>query len=341
MKLKPAQLASHLNRQGLAFLYFLTGEELLQMMECADTLRNFARSQGFTERIVLTVDKGFDWNTLDQHANTLSLFATKRLIELHLGEKSPGNEGTQALLAYLNHPPVHTVLLITAGKLDAKQQKTKWFTALEERGIIIQIWPIDISQLPEWIAQRLAKYGLQASSEAINVLVERSEGHLLACAQEIEKLQLLYGSGRLDTTQVLNAVADSARFEIFDWVDTTLAGEVPRCVRQLQGLRAEGYEPVLITWALTREIRNLCQITAVLHSGQSPEQVFKTFRVWQQRKNVVTRAMKRHPPGVWQKFLLTTAQLDRIIKGVDRGNFWDELLRLSLQVAGVKLLLDE
>ncbi|RKZ83453.1 MAG: DNA polymerase III subunit delta [Candidatus Parabeggiatoa sp. nov. 1] len=338
MRLKPTQLNSHLKQKKLAPLYLLTGDEPLQMMECADTLRTFARAQGFTERVVLTVETGFDWGNLDQYANSLSLFATQRLLEIRLSNKSPGNEGTKALIAYANQPPSDTVLLITADKLDASKQKTKWFTTLDERGIIIQVWPLNVSDLPGWIAQRMNHYGLQASPEAINMIAERAEGHLLACAQEIEKLRLLYGAGRIDITQVLDAVADSARFEVFGWVDTVLAGDVPRCIRQLQVLQTEGVEPVLVAWALNKEIRNLCQITYALQKGQRLDQLFKTYRVWSTRKNAVSRAIKRHPqPSAWQQLLPETVQIDRMIKGVDKGNPWNELQRLSLRVAGVNL----
>lgn len=336
MKLKATQLTTHLKKSGLTPLYLLTGDEPLQMMECSDTLRSLARSQGFNDRTVLTLEKGFDWNTLEQHANTLSLFASKQLLELHLGDKSPGNDGAHALSAYIQNWPPNTVLLITTAKLDATKQKAKWFTLLDEHGLVIQISPIDLPQLPEWIAQRLAKYGLFASPEAIQIIAERSEGHLLACAQEIEKLYLLYGTGKLEATQILQAVADSARFEIFDWVETVLAGDIQRGVRQLRGLQAEGQHPVLIIWNLTREIRNLLQMALAMRQGQTQEQVFKTFRVWQQRKPVVSRALKRHPVALWQQFLQQAVQIDRIIKGVDRGNVWDELLRLSVQIAGVK-----
>jgi DNA polymerase-3 subunit delta len=342
MRLKPAQLNSHLNRQGLATLYLLTGDEPLQMMECADALRTFARNQGFTERVVLAVETGFDWGSLEQHADSLSLFATKRLLELRLTNKSPGNEGTKALIAYTNNPPSDTVLLITADKLDASKQKTKWFTALDKQGVIIQVWPFNVSDLPGWVAKRMSQYGLQASPDAINMIAERSEGHLLACAQEIEKLRLLYGAGNIDMAQVLEAVADSARFEVFDWVDTVLIGNVQRCVRQLQGLRTEGIEPILVAWALNREIRALCHITYAIQSGQRQDQVFKTHRVWATRKKAVSNAISRYPKsGMWQQFLQQTLKIDKMIKGVENGNPWNELQQLSLQVAGVKLFGDK
>ena len=339
MKLKPAQLSHHLQRYGLAPIYLLTGNEPLQLNECADTVRAFARQQGFSERIVLTVEVGFDWNNLIQYANSLSLFASNRLLEVHLNNKLPGNEGSQALITYANQPSPQNLLLIIAHQLDANQQKTKWFTTLDNQGIIIPITTLEGSLLATWITQRFSQSGLQATAEAINIIAERCQGHLLAAAQEIEKLSLLYGESTIDTTQVLEAVADSARFELFTWIDTVLKGEASQSLRQLAGLRGEGVEPVLITWILNREIRQLCQITYALRQDHLPQQqVFKTYQVWQSRQATVLRAISRYPqPRSWQQFLKEIVQIERIIKGSAVGNPWDELQRLSLQIAGKKL----
>jgi DNA polymerase-3 subunit delta len=336
MKLKPDQLTNHLQRQGLQSIYLLFGDEALQMMECGDKLRTFARKQGFSERIVLSVETGFSWHELRDQANSLSLFATKRLIELRLTNKSPGDAGSSALIEYAEKPPRDTVLFITADKLDQAKQKSKWFTALEKTGVVIQVYPIEVAKLPEWIAQRMAQVGLQANPDAIQMIADRSEGHLLACAQEIEKLLLLYPKERIEIAHVLESVADSARFEIFDWVDAVLWGDIPRSVRQLQGLQRESCEPVLILWALDKDIRNLAQMAYAISSGQSLEQVFGQFRVWQNRRALINKALQRHKLLKWHAFLKHSARIDRIIKGAERGNVWDELRSLSLQVAGIR-----
>ena len=339
MKLKPAQLNQHLQRYGLAPLYLLTGDEPLQLNECADTLRTFAYQQGFTERIVLTVEVGFDWNTLIQYANSLSLFANQRLLEIHLGNKLPGNEGSQVLITYATQPSPQNLLLIIAHKLDANQQKTKWFTTLDNQGVIILVGTLTGANLSTWIRQRLTQYGLQATTEAINIIAERCEGHLLAAAQEIEKLSLLYGTDTIDTEQVLAAVNDNARFELFTWIDTVLKGEVLPSLRQLAGLRSEGVEPVLITWVLNREIRQLCQITyALCQERLSPPQALKIYQVWQSRQATVLTAINRYPqPQSWQQFLTKIVQIEQIVKGSSAGNPWDELQQLSLQIAGKPL----
>ncbi|MBE9562563.1 MAG: DNA polymerase III subunit delta [Proteobacteria bacterium] len=334
MKIKLNQLTSHISKQGFAPIYLLTGDEPLQMKEGADILRDAARKQGFVERVVLTVETGFSWNNLDSEANSLSLFASKRLLEIRLGNKSPGNEGTKILKAYTDNLPADTILIITTNKLDASKQKTKWFSNLDKYGIIIQIWPIEGAELPNWINQRMNHYGLQASSEVINMIAERSEGHLLACSQEIEKLHLLYGSGHITAEQVLDAIVDNARFEVFSWIDIVLSGNTQRSIRQLQSMRSGGVEPILIAWALDREIRNLSHMTYELQKGQRQEQIFKAYRIWQNRRMPISNAIKRHPhPRIWQQFLKRTLQTERIIKGVNHGNVWDELQKLSLQVA--------
>ena len=332
MKIKPNQLHNHLST--LAPIYLLTGDEPLQMKECADKLRTAARNQNFTERVILTVETGFSWSNLDNEANSLSLFANKRLLELRLGNKSPGNEGTKALKDYTDKLPTDIILLITSDKLDASKQKTKWFSNLDKYGVIIQIWPIEVSQLPNWVAKRMEKYSLQATTEVVNIIAERSEGHLLACSQEIEKLYLLYGSGNITMEQVLDAVADSARFEVFNWVDTILLGNVQRSMRQLQGLRSGGIEAILVAWALDREIRNLSHMTYELQTGQRQEQIFKNYRIWQNRKNIIASAIKRHPnPKIWHQFLKHTLKIEHIIKSLHNGNVWDEIQKLSLQIS--------
>jgi DNA polymerase-3 subunit delta len=338
MRVKPAQLKQQVQK-GLAAAYFLTGDEPLQLMECSDFLRQVARKQGFTERTVLHVEANFDWSVLQEATQTFSLFASKKLIEIRLGNKTIPEAGTKLLTAFFSHTTENTCLLILADKLDAAKQKTKWFALLEEKAIIVPIMPLELAELPAWIQQRLQAQHLSATPDALALIAERAEGHLLACAQEIEKLGLLYPPHHvLEVQEVLDAVTDSARFEIFAWVDVVLSGDVARSVRQLRGLRAEGLEPILIAWALDREIRTLAQASYALHQKQSIDYVCKTYRIWQQRKTLVLQAIKRHPATTWQNFLAQSLEIDRLVKGMSKGNVWDALQKLAVQVAGGKFL---
>lgn len=335
MKLRYEQLASHL-QQGLQPVYLISGDEPLQVMEAADAIRARARELGFGEREVLHAEAGFDWNALTAASGSLSLFAEQRLLELRLPSGKPGKEGGAALSDYAADPPPDTVLLIICGKIDTASQKSKWYKALEAAGVTLQVWPVEPGALPGWVLNRMRSCGMQPTPEAAQILAERVEGNLLAAAQEVEKLRLLFGEGPIDVLQVEEGVADSARYDIFELVDTALLGDAPRTTRVIEGLHAEGVEPILVLWALMREIRTLAQMAEELAQGRSIEAVLGQFRVWEKRKGPVRAGLKRHTLRRWLQLLRRAGRIDRMIKGIEPGNPWDELLQLALLMAGVR-----
>ena len=340
MQLKPEQIDTHLGKQ-LAPIYFISGDEPLRVMEAADAIRVAARGQGYDERDVLTVQAGFDWGSLMSEAGNLSLFSQRRVIDLRLPTGKPGAEGSKALRAWAERPPDDTLLLITAGKLDPSARKGKWVQALDKAGVVVFVWPLKGAEFNAWVAQRMRQRGLQPTADAVTLLSERVESNLLACVQEIEKLYLLQGEGEVDAGDILTLVADNARYDVFGLLDSTLAGKAARSVRILQGLQAEGLVPQIVIWALSRELRQLTAIAAAVASGQPVQAVLSQYRVWPaERKSIVAAALRRLSVKQCGALLQHCARVDRISKGRGAGNAWDELLQLTLNLAGHQALPD-
>ena len=313
----------------LAPIYVVSGDEPLQVGECCDAIRQSAKQNGYTERHVLNVDKSFDWGSFLEVSNSMSLFAENQLIELRMPNNKPGDKGTAAIL--------DSILLIVCGKLDKQIQRSKWFQHCDAAGIFIAVWPVDIQHLPTWIQKRAASKSLRLSKTAVQYIVERVEGNMLAAAQEIDKLYLLYGENIVEDEAVLEAVSDSARYDIYGLVDVALSGNVYRATRVFEGLRAESVEPVLLIWVFTREIRSLLPMASAIESGMRVEQVVAKSSVWPKRKAIVSQGLKRHTTHSWQALLQQSSKIDLIIKGLKKGDVWDELLQLILGVAGVPL----
>jgi DNA polymerase-3 subunit delta len=336
MKINASDLDSALARQ-LQAIYFVSGDEPLQQNEVCDAIRAAARKQNYTERHVLHVDKGFDWEQFVALSNSMSLFADRQLIELRMPGGKPGEKGAKVLQDYAASPSPDCVVLIISGKIDKQAQKSKWFSQIEKNALFIQIWPVEANQLGGWIQRRARAKGMTLTPAAVQIMVERVEGNLLAASQELDKLYLLFGDTKIDDTAVIDAVSDSARYDLFGLVDACLNGDAKRVARMLQGLRGEGVEPVLMIWALSREIRSLIPMAVSVAAGKRPEQVVAHPSVWAKRKPLVATALKRHSARSLQQMLQHAAKIDRTIKGLSGGNVWDELLQLALSLAGVKL----
>jgi len=333
MQLRLEQLDGDLERQ-LRPVYLLYGDEPLLVQEAADAIRGRARAAGHTEREVMHADSGFDWNALLAASDSLSLFAERRILEVRLPTGKPGEAGARALRAYAERPAGDTVLMVISAKPEPAARRSAWVKALDRAGAVVPVWPVDARRLPAWIGARMERAGLAPTREAVGLLAERVEGNLLACAQEIDKLRLLHGPGPLDARAVAAAVADSARYDVFTLADAVIAGQAARAQRVLTGLRAEGVEPVLVVWALAREARQLAALAAEVGAGHSVGQVLAAHRIWESRKKLLGQALARHDARFWQARLAECARADRVVKGQAPGNPWDELVQLSLHMAG-------
>jgi DNA polymerase-3 subunit delta len=125
-------------------------------------------------------------------------------------------------------------------------------------------------------------------------------------------------------------VTDSARYDVFKITDCVLAGRVNRAIKILNGLKAEGLAAPVVLWALAREIRLLINIKKELNLGKNIEAVFKTYRIWEKRKNLVNSALSRLQLKDFQQALLLSSKVDRQIKGQEKGDYWETLLFLCL-----------
>lgn len=336
-KLRPEQLSAALNKQ-LAPIYLVSGDEPLLAQEACDAIRAAARKQGFNERELYHAEASFDWGQLLASANSLSLFADKKIIELRIPSGKPGDKGGKILLEYAESPAADNLLLIVTPKLDGAAQKAKWFKAVEDAGVQVQIWPITPAQLPRWIGQRLQQAGLSTEPSAIELLVSRVEGNLLAAVQEIEKLKLLAPNNQVSYELMASVVADSARYDVFGLADKALHGDARGAVKTLQGLRSEGTEAINVLWALTRDLRSLVQISQAVTQGKHFEWAAKQAGVWDKRQPLVQGALRRLKPGQLQQLLRKANGIDKAIKGMRNAEPWDELLDLVLNLAGVMSL---
>ncbi|MCY4264798.1 MAG: DNA polymerase III subunit delta [Gammaproteobacteria bacterium] len=338
MKIKPEQLINQLKRQ-IWPLYWLSGDEPLLMQESADQIRIYCREQGFIERIVLNIEPGFDWGQFQSAYNNLSLLADRKVLDLRFASNKPDQTARDCLLKALEAPSEDIVILVSSPRLDASTLNTKWFKTLEAKSALIQIWPVNQEGLPSWLNNRLKQAGIEAEPDAMQILLDKIEGNLLAAKQEVERLKLLVcregkGPVRLDSKTVMQSVADSSRYNAFQLVDAALLGDVARTQKILNRLKAEDTFPLVIVGSITRELRSLLIMVEKRQDGQALNAIMQTSRVWANRRSVVSSAVKRLSSNDIWRMLEQAWEIDQAVKGLSGSNPWDELGILLACLAG-------
>lgn len=162
----------------------------------------------------------------------------------------------------------------------------------------------------------------------------------MAAAQEVDKLQVLASDGAVTLKLVSDSLADQARFDVYALTDACLLGDFNRVLRIKSRLQSEGVEPVIVVWALVREIRAFASMASALEQGQNKSMLFKQNRIWSKREPAANAALRRLSAGHWYDLLEQAAYLDQTVKGQrysEVGSLWYQIEQLCCRLCGVQL----
>ncbi|HEV2702601.1 MAG TPA: DNA polymerase III subunit delta [Steroidobacteraceae bacterium] len=325
LKIKPESLAAHL-RERLLPVYLISGDDPLLTGEAVDAVRLRARAIGFGERDVHFMDRGGDWDAVQASVASMSLFAERRIVEVRLPTGRPGVTGAKVLKRVIEGAGADTLLLILTGRLDREAAASEWARAAEERGASLALWPIARAAFPEWLQARARRQQLEIAPEALTVLVERTEGNLLAAAQELAKLALLAVDGRVDAAAVLASSTDSSHFDVAELDRALTQADAPRALRVLAGLRAEEVELPLVLWAA---VKGLHAVLAAEAGHAAPRGGYGYNSTPPRRRQLGAPAAA---------LVARAARADAMAKGRMRGDAWDELALLAADLCGKRAL---
>ena len=333
MNIKPERLQNSLSEQ-LTSIYFAFGAEILLVEQSLSLIKATAKENGFNERFRFDIDGNFSWDSIFSLISSPSLFSEKRIIECRLTTGKIGVKGSKALTELVETIPEDILLIISSGKLEMAQQKSKWFKALDKNGIVIQHWEVQSNQLVGWITGNMSQLGLKSNIEVANAIAYCTEGNLLATMQEIQKLKIAYPDGKINLQEYLNQIDQQSHYSVFGMIDSALQGDTDKVNKIFNSLVDDSTPPVILIASLYREIKNLVTMSIELKTNQSIEAILNNHRVWQKRKPLISNVLKKHSYQKLQKLLLKLGRIDRSLKGMDNLNVYDELQSVVLSLSG-------
>ena len=335
MRLDQSQLKQHLEKQ-IAPLYLLVGDEPLAQSECLDTIRQAARKAGADERSSFIVERYFNWQQIQQFGQAMSLFSSKRILEIHIPSGKPGVDGGKVLSELAQNAIPDATTIVVLPTLERETKNSAWFGALQSAAVTIELNEVAPAALPQWIAKRLALQNQSTDAASLAFMAHQVEGNLLAAHQEIQKLGLLYPAGELSAEDVSAAVLNVSRYDAFQLGEAVLAGDAARTSRILQGLQDEGEQPVAVMNPLIWLLRPLVRVKHAEMRGESVNNAMTNARIFGDRQTLTKKALSRLSARQLEAALQKLCDIDRIAKGVMLGDAWLELSRLCFGLAKLK-----
>ena len=307
------QLTSQL-KKGLAPFYMVFGEEPYQIAECVSQIRQAAKQHGFDEVIKFTLMQGFDWQEIIAQYQSMSLFSARTLIEFDLNEQKPGTTGSQIFKQLTELVNDDTILVLKGAKASQDIQRSAWFKALDKQGIFVPCYPLTGNHLTRWLDEQCYRLNLNLHNNAKQSLIEATEGNLLACHQELEKLSLLHGSDLVDQQAVMQGLLNQSKFDIFDLSDALLKGHAEQAVKVMTKLAADNTEAMSIFWAINKEASNLLAMQHARLTGANMTDLYKQFNIWKNQQATIQHALNRLNSKVLEQIIKQLAQFDAAYK---------------------------
>ena len=213
--------------------FLLLGDEALSRREAFDLIRQFAKEQGFAEKISLTVDRYFKWNDCAASLSSQGLFSQKRIIEITIPSGKINAEGAETFCQILQALSQDDLLLIHLPQIDKEAKLQKWYKDIEKIAYTIRLDEIKPNELSPWLKSRASSLSINLDEDSIELISQFVHGNMLAADQELNKLELLFPNQAISYEKVSQSISNVSRYDAFELAEYVLNGDQKKLYQRL------------------------------------------------------------------------------------------------------------
>lgn len=316
-------------------IYWISGDEIVLIRSALESLRKKLQAEGFAERQVFHEESNFDWQAVQFELESLSLFSTKKIVEIHLKSGKLSVSGIAVLQSLIDAKNQDNIVILITPKLEQAVSKSNWFQKFSKNLTHIALWPPSPAELPRWIKQQFHADSYQASDALCKQLATHTANDLVNTANAIELLKL-HALNKTIAIENLHCIEQSAaNNSVYALIDAALSGDAIATINMFRLQQEIGTEPLFIVNLLARESRQLCQLVERCEAEPFVKAV-NTLKIWPKRQTLYKNALQRLSKNKLMQMHQEICEMDQIVKGLVTENFniWIVLERFLLRLCG-------
>ena len=313
--------------------------ELLQLLYGTNIIRIEDKIKSIAKEYVGTLDD-FNYTKINfkdtpaeqiiEEAQTLPFLADRKVIVveeavLFTAQKTGTavNHNIDLLIDYLKNKSDDTLIIFTVitEKLDKRKKITK---LMAERGKQIEINEMNEKELTNYVRSVFDRNELEISTEALNLLLEKTSYKYEAVHNEVTKL-VLYAEGNVTVDDVENVVSVSLEQNVFLLTDFILKNEKQKAVRLARELILQKEEPMKLLHLVIGQFRLLYQVKILNGEGYQEDNIARTLKVHPYRVKLAQRHTRKYPLEVLLEKMIICRNIDYKFKSsyLDRDTLFE------------------
>jgi len=261
-----AELAADLKNNRTSHLYVLFGEEEYLIDRAVRALSRLLIAPGCHDADSYTGDwssAAGDPEALAEMVRTPPFLSQQRMIiirnsGLFAGRSPDSPEASQKYIKLFSDIPDFCCLIFVEDKID--KRKKALLDTVAQNGQLVQVEQQNSDALCKWAGSALRKENIRITMEALNSLVDRTEGSMRVLGSEVQKI-ILYcgGTGLSEITidEIEQICIPDIRGSIFQMTDAIGARNIGRALTVLDTLISLKEPVPKIRFMLARHLRQL------------------------------------------------------------------------------------
>ena len=328
-------------------LVFLCGEEQYLVHWATELLTKTFINEAVASLDFIRLDP--DTLTIDEikgSCETLSMLSPKRVVLIPempaaLGKKSRNfsEADEKELIDYFPHIPESCLLIITAGKPDAKnKKKIKLQEAAEQYGTVYDFTPLSGSLLSSFIVKRFKNAGKVCRNSVIDMLIQDSgygnkeiEYNLYNLENDIRKIVAHSEGDEIVPEDVAATVSTNLETNVFAMLDAISRNRKDEAYRFLHNLLIGGESVFGLVSLISSQLELILDVKEMREEGLTPPQIQKKLGIHEFRIKKAWGVTEKYSVAQLKKILSKAYEIDGNVK----SGLMEQTLALELFIAQI------
>ena len=324
-------------RESIKPIYIIAGNEVYQEELCVEKIIKSAKKKDFLEHDIIYVEKSFDWSDFESINSNLSLFSSKKIIELRFLTKSVGLPAEKKILEISENFSNDNVLIFRLPELKASDFKKKYLGMNNNNVGLIRLYPMTRKNIIDELTTSSKSLNYKIDINCIKYIADLYEGNMVSANQALVKLDLvIQDNDKINLKFLEKFFSSDVDFEANNLVDYAIEGNIERINTCIDFLQQNDYPTQYVIWSFIRSFRTILSNLDLLASGKTKDDILKN--IWPfERKNLMSFSLSKLSQKKIESYLGVLVRIDMQSKNILDGNIWDSIHDLSISIAKNKL----
>ncbi|QCI19997.1 MAG: DNA polymerase III subunit delta [Buchnera aphidicola (Brevicoryne brassicae)] len=325
--INPEKLKQNLIKK-LNSCYVFLGEDFCLLEKNQNLILNFANQKGFTEIIIIDVEKNEDWKKIFNFYKKRNLFFKKTTLVVNLIIKKLNIQ----LIKNINeiHQLFHLDILIILkfNHLSCFFEKSKSFDVLKNHVDIISCFTPYNANFINWIKYEISEKNIKIEEKAFFLLCKYYEGNTLFIYKTLDTLSTTWPNTYIKVEKIKKIIINFLNFLPIHWINAIFQNHKIKAIYILDIFCKKQYNPLILIRSLQKDLLILIYIKR--EKQINIDMFLKKNNVGNIRYKFFKNALKKINNKKFLKAIRILLKIEISIKKQYNSSVWIQLFQLTL-----------